>query len=247
LAERAGAHAALVEVVASEKISPSLQQIDLAHPNIAQLAGVAGNDVMVRVQRDDGQYVRRRYSVRSVDERSSTLRLWVSTAHQGAGAQWANSVRAGDVVDLIGPRGKILLDEMADWHLFVGDVTALASFYRLAENVESPGRVIFVVELDTIDDALTPHLDEAVAPTGIFVERQGRAQGDPSALLSALSAFEFPPDEGHAYLFGEFATMRSARVALEDRGLAPGAIDLKAFWRAGTANAEHGEPPKDEN
>ena len=243
LAERTGAHAAIVNVSSREALSASMVQIALTHPDIATLVGAPGNDVMVRVS-DGDHHVRRRYSVRSLDDDQATAKLWISTTHSGPGADWARSVSPGDPVDLIGPRGKIALDEMADWHLFVGDLTALGAFYRLAESVEAPGRVIFVVELDSIDDALTPTLVEGIGPTAIFIERRNRPLGDPSALLAALASFEVPTGPGHAYLFGEFATVRTVKSALLDRGFDESAIDVKAFWRAGTSNAEHGEPPK---
>ena len=62
--------------------------------------------------------------------------------------------------------------------------------------------------------------------------------------MRGLAAFALPPDEGHAYLFGEFNAMKAVRTALLDRGLSKEQISLKAFWRAGSANADHGEPDK---
>jgi len=99
----------------------------------------------------------------------------------------------------VGPRGKITLDPLADWHLFLGDTSGLAAFYRMAESIETPGRAIFVVEVDDIDDALTAPFDEGLGVTGIFVERNGRAYDDPAGLLGGLAAFEMPAHEGHAY------------------------------------------------
>jgi NADPH-dependent ferric siderophore reductase len=133
---------------------------------------------------------------------------------------------------------------MADWHLFVGDTSALGAFYRMAESIEPPGCAVFIVEVESPDDALTPRLDEAIVPTGIFVDRRDRDRSNPEGLLKGLSVFEFPQGEGHAYLFGEFSTLRVARAALMDRGFDANSIDLKNFWRAGAANQEHGEPPK---
>jgi len=52
-----------------------------------------------------------------------------------------------------GAPGKIVLDTDADWHLFMGDITCLGSAYRMAQSVEAPGRVVFVVETDHCDDA----------------------------------------------------------------------------------------------
>jgi NADPH-dependent ferric siderophore reductase len=220
--------------------------VTVALDSPSEIAGVPGNDVMVRLEDSPGHFVRRRYSVRSVDELAGTISIWVTTAHDGPGSRWASSVTAGDVVDLIGPRGKIVLDSMADWHLFVGDTSALGAFYRLAESIDPPGQAIFVVEVESPDDVLTPVLPEGIGPTGIFVDRRDRARGDASGLLNALAVFEFPEGDGHAYLFGEFHCMKAVRAALVDRGLETEQIDLKAFWRAGVANQEHGEPPKDE-
>jgi len=243
LAQRLGVLASLCSVVSSRRISPSLQEVVLAGD--VALAGVPGNDVMIRVVDDAGRPTRRRYSVRSVNEEAGTFTLWVAQDHDGPGARWARQANAGDAVDVVGPRGKIPLDPMADWHLFIGDVSALGSFYRMAESIEVPGRAIFIVETDSAEDAVTTTFDEGLGVTGIFVDRNGRSANDPAGLLSGLSAFAFPPDEGHAYLFGEFKVTKVLQSALVDRGLSDAAISRKAFWRFGQANEDRGEPAKD--
>ena len=243
LAKRLNAQARLFEVVTSSPLGASLREVVLRGD--PALAGVPGNDVMVRLVDAKGKYVRRRYSVRSVDEAQGLVTLWVVTSHEGAGAHWAREATPGDQVDLIGPRGKINLDPLAAWYLFVGDTSGLASFYRMAQSIETPGRAIFIVEVDDINDALTAPFDEGLGVTGIFVERNGRAYDDPAGLLGGLAAFEMPAGLGHAYLFGEFHVVRALGVALSDRGMAQEQQSHKAFWRAGRHNAEHGEPEKD--
>ncbi|MBU6234130.1 MAG: siderophore-interacting protein [Acidobacteria bacterium] len=241
LAERLSTSVGVGVVHATRAISPSLHEIVLH--GVSALAGVPGNDVMLEVTHE-GRPVRRRYSVRSVDRELDTLTLWIATHHDGAGATLARTVTEGTALDVVGPRGKIGLDELADWHLCIGDVSSLAAFYRLAESIEPPGRVVFIIEVDDPADALTPSLPEGLGVTGIFVDRDGRPRGTADGLLSGLAAFAFPPDDGHAYLFGEFGAMNVLRTALLDRGLSPEAISLKAFWRVGSANADHGEPDK---
>ena len=241
LAERLGTSVGVGTVVAASQISPSLREVVLS--GVSTLAGVPGNDVMLEVTHE-GRPVRRRYSVRHVDPEADTLTLWLATHHPGAGAELARTVTVGTELDVVGPRGKIGLDPLADWHLFIGDVASLAAFYRLAESIEEPGRAIFIIELENPDDAITPHLPEGIGVTGIFVDRDGRPSGTAEGLLSGLAAFAFPPDDGHAYLFGEFSAMKTIRTALLDRGLEDAAISLKAFWRVGSANADHGEPDK---
>jgi len=243
LAERLGVNAYVGSVVSSKQISTSLYEVILKG-NAEKLAGVPGNDVMVRMTDNNGAFGRRRYSVRSVDAENDQFTLWVSTDHEGPGSHWAKNAKPGDEVDLVGPRGKIPLDPLADWYLFMGDVSGLAAFYRMAESIEIPGKAIFIVETKHDDDAVTASLDEGLGVTGIFVDKNGRAENDPAGLLSGLSAFAFPPDEGHAYLFGEFTITKVLREALLDRGLKDEQISRKAFWRHGEKNAENGEPSK---
>jgi NADPH-dependent ferric siderophore reductase len=243
LAQRLGVLASVCQVVSSHRISPSLQEVILKGD--VALAGVPGNDVMIRVTDATGRPTRRRYSVRSVDAEAGTFTLWIAQDHNGPGAQWAGEASVGDSVDVVGPRGKIPLDPMADWHLFIGDVSALGSFYRMAQSIEVPGRAIFIVETDHAEDAVTATFDEGLGVTGIFVDRAGRSANDPAGLLSGLSAFAFPPDDGHAYLFGEFHVTKVLQSALTDRGLDAESISRKAFWRFGQANEDRGEPAKD--
>ncbi len=211
------------------------------------LCGVPGNDVMIRLEDPSGSFVRRRYSVRSVDADRDQFTLWICTIHDGPGSRWVRGASPGSHVDVVGPRGKIPLDRQAEWHLFMGDATGFSAFYRLAQSIEAPGRAIFIVEIDHDDDARTAEFDEGVGVNAIFVKRFGRARNDPSGLLSGLGAFAFPAGQGHAYLFGEFSVINVLRTALLDRGLADEQISRKAYWRTGRRNAENGEPEKDQS
>ena len=211
------------------------------------LAGTPGNDVMIRIKNANGKFVRRRYSVRDANPALGQFSLWVTTNHEGPGSLWAQHAQPGDQFDAVGPRGKHVLDTGAEWHLFIGDTTGLASFYRLAESIEAPGRAIFIVEIEHPDDALTATFQEGIGVTGIFVDRQGRTKDDSRGILNGLAAFALPPGRGHAYLFGEFHVIKTAKTALFDRGMDDEQISLKAYWRSGRQNADHGEPEKSED
>ena len=246
LAARLGAVAAVCDVVGTKHLSPSLTEVTL-RGNALALTGQPGNDVMVLVGGNDEHIVRRRYSVRQVASERDEFTLWVTTGHDGDGARWAKSATPGDQVDVIGPRGKILLAEDVDWHLFMGDVSSLATFYRMTESISTPSKVLFVVEIAHPEDALTTQLADVVAVTGVFVDRAERAPNDPAGLLSGLAALTLPAGRGHAYLFGEFAVIRALLRPLADQGVESADVSSKAFWRAGRPNAAHGEPVKSED
>jgi NADPH-dependent ferric siderophore reductase len=243
LAERTGANATRCEVASTTRLSTNLVEIAL-RGNAEALAGIPGNDVMIRLTDANGRLVSRRYSVRDVDTAKDELTLWVTVDHEGPGSTWVLNAQPGDEIDVIGPRGKIPLDPVADWHLFMGDVSALAASYRMASSIDVPGRAIFIIEIDAPDDALATSFDEGLGVTGIFVERRGRDLNDAAGLMSGLAAFELPPDLGHVYLFGEFHVVRALLAAVTDRGVAPEQISHKPYWRSGLSNAEHGEPDK---
>ena len=245
LASRLGATAVMAKVVAVRDLGPSVKQIHLAHDAARQLAGIPGNDVMIRLADSLGGFVRRRYSVRDVSDDEMSFSLWVTTGHSGVGSTWAREVAVGDYVDVVGPRGKIPVAHEAQWHLFIGDLSGLGAFCRMAESLTAPGVAQFVIEVDDPADVHFARLPEGVSARTSFVQRGDRSLGDPSALLSALSTVTLGAGDGHAYLFGEMSTSQVIRRELLDRGLADEQISLKSFWRAGRSNEEHGEPLPD--
>jgi NADPH-dependent ferric siderophore reductase len=210
------------------------------------LAPAPGQDLMVAVpvEGGDGSF-RRRYSIRHFNAAAARIELWIDTAAGGPGSRWAASAPIGSTIEAIGPRGKIGLDPMADWHLFIGDLSFLPAAFAMAESIEPPGQAIFLFELDGSDGALRPDVGEGIGLTLGIIERGGRPLGDATGLLSGLAALELPDDEGHAYVGGELRVVAALRAALEERGLASASIDAKPYWRRGVANLAHGEPRKD--
>lgn len=243
LAERLGVLAATCVVRSSRPLSTNLYEVVLDGPG-SELGGPAGSDVMLLLGGSSHARLRRRYSVRSAT--ADSLTLWIATGHAGVGAQWARTVTPGTRIDVVGPRGKIHLDPVADWHLFIGDASALGAFYRLADAIEAPGQAMFIVEVSDPTDSVTASFDEGIGVTGIFVDRRDRSFRDPEGLLAGLAALSLPEGEGHAYVFSEFHVTRSVRTALMDLGLAAEQISHKAYWRDGQANKDHGEPDKTE-
>jgi NADPH-dependent ferric siderophore reductase len=74
-----------------------------------------------------------------------------------------------------------------------------------------------------------------------------RAGADPASaghLVDALETVDFPSGVGHAYLAGELSVVAAMRAALLGRGMTAEQISAKPYWRAGRANAAHGEPER---
>lgn len=244
LARLDGVTAAVLTLVGRRHVSPSLIEVVLAG-EVAALAGQPGNDLMlaVPIAGGDGSF-RRRYTMRDVAVDEGKITLWIDSTSRGPGSIWAATAPLGSTIEAIGPRGKVVLDELADWHLFIGDTSFLAAAYALASAIEPPGQALFVFEIEDPADEITPALDEGIGVTAVFVERSGRSGNDPAGLLAGLAALELPDDIGAAYVGGELAVVAALRTALTERGFDEDAINAKPYWRLGVANQAHGEPDK---
>ena len=246
LARLEGAQAYDLVVAARSALSPALVEVTL-RGDIDDLRPLPGNDLMlaVPVEGGDGSF-RRRYTIRAIDHASSTLTLWIDETAGGPGAGWATSAPLGTTIEAIGPRGQITLDPLADWHLFIGDLSFLAAAYAMAEAIEPPGQAIFLLQVDHPDHLVTPHLDEGIGVTLGVIEREGWGLADPAGLLAGLAALDLPEDEGVVYVGGELRVVAALRTALVDRGFSAERIRSKPYWRDGVSNLAHGEPKKDD-
>jgi len=230
-----------LEVVESAPLSPGMQRLVLTAPELAGLQYEPGQDMMLMVAVDGDRPVRRRYTIRALDRERRLLTIDVVRHAGGPGERWVAAARPGDKIEGIGPRGKIFLDPDADWHLFIGDDSALPAYLAMAGAVPARRRALVILEVPGPDG-------EQDAPAGAevtWLHRAGRPAGDPAALVEAAGAVALPPGRGHAYLAGEATAVLRLREALAARGLAPEQISPKAYWGRGRANASHGEPAKD--
>ena len=89
---------------------------------------------------------RRRYTVRSWDPASRTLTLdFVVHGHHGVAGQWAAKAEPGSVLVFEGPGAGYRPDPTADWHLLVGDESALPAIAASLEAI--PTDALAVVRL----------------------------------------------------------------------------------------------------
>ena len=228
-------------VVDSSPLSPGMQRLVLTAPELAGLEYQPGQDMMLMVAVDGDRPVRRRYTIRALDRERRLLTIDVVRHADGPGERWVAAARPGDKIEGIGPRGKIFLNPDADWHLFIGDDSALPAYLTMAGAVPAGARALVILEVPGPDA-------EQDAPAGAqvaWLHRDGRPAGDPAVLVEAAGTVALPPGRGHAYLAGEATVVLRLREALAARGLAAEQISPKAYWGRGRANASHGEPAKD--
>ena len=237
LAARVGASVLRLEVVDGFDLTPSMRRLRLRDQTLRTLSYEPGQDLMVAVPVDDSLTTRRRYTIRRIDRDTGIVDLDISRHSDGPGARWATEVAPGDEVDAIGPRGKVVLDGDADWHLFIGDETFVPAVAAMVEAVPGGRPALAVIEVDGSIEEQPLSADPCV-----WVHRGDGPLGDPALLTGAASAIDLPPGRGHAYVAGEKQVVAEVKAVLLGRGMTAEQVSAKSYWRLGVANAPHGEP-----
>ncbi len=229
-----------LEVVASERLTPVMQRVVLTAPELAGFSHRPGQDVMLRVAVTGGRPVRRRYTIRGVDRERRLLTLNIVRHADGPGERWVAAAQPGDAIEGIGPRGKIFPSPDADWHLFLGDESALPAFFAMAESLPAgtPATVLLEVPGPQDEQPLAAAAEVSLS----WLHRGSGPAGEPGALTAAAGQVPLPPGRGQAYLAGEARVVLALREVLTGRGLAQDQLSPKAYWGRGKANADHGEP-----
>jgi NADPH-dependent ferric siderophore reductase len=175
--------------------------------------------------------VRRRYTVRSWDRASRLLTLdFVVHGDDGVAGPWAATVQPGDVLVFEGPGSGYLPDPAADWHLMVGDESALPAIAASLEAVPAGARVVVRLLCDGPD-----HQVPLTTPGDIdlqWLHRSGDAEKDAALLADAVAAAGFPAGRVHAFVHGEAEEVRAVRRhLLDERGLERRDMSCSPYWR----------------
>lgn len=233
-----------LEVVESRMITPRMHRIRLIGETFRSFDYRPGQDVMLWVPADGERMLYRRYTIRHFDRQTGSLDLDIF-AHRmgGPGEHWVKTVQPGDVVEVVGPRGKISL-VAAPWHLFVGDETYLPATFAMLEAL--PAATPAWAFLEVADAQEEQPLEVSADVHLTWIHRGAAAPGGPAGLVAAVETTELPVAPGHAYIGAELQVAREVRRALEARGFDSTRLSSKAYWGRGRANAGIGEPKEAE-
>jgi NADPH-dependent ferric siderophore reductase len=172
----------------------------------------------------------RTYTVRALDHAAGELTIdFVHHGDVGLAGPWAAAARPGDVLRLAGPGGAYSPDVDADWHLMIGDESALPAISAACERV--PAGVPVVAVLEVADAAEEQKIG---CPGALHTTWLHRRPGEPDQLLDAVRALEFAPGRVHAFVHGEAGIVRGVRRHLVDERVVPRELlSVSGYWRRG--------------
>lgn len=214
-----------------DPLSPHVRRITFTGESLADFVSASFDDhVKLMLNADSDQPVMRDYTPRHFDTAARTLSIEFDLHGSGPAAQWAAQAQPGQSVMVGGPRGSFIVPTDYDWHLLVGDDTALPAIQRRLEELPA-GTHALVVAL-VADAAERPTLRSA-APLSVH---WASTEAD---LLAAVNALPLPAGEGYAWAAGEARLMAELRRQLVGpKGLSPQHMRVAAYWKRG-ASAHH--------
>ncbi len=126
----------------------------------------------------------RDYTPRRHDAKAGTLEIDFALHEAGPATQWAEQAKPGDVVGVGGPRGSFIVPTEFDWHLLIGDDTALPAIARRLAELPAGARAVVLAEIDSEADEI-PFDTQADLDVEVGAPPRHRAGPEPRAARRA--------------------------------------------------------------
>lgn len=194
---------------------------------LAQFTSLSFDDHVKFMFDVNGEQVRRDFTPLHYDLDKRELTLEFALHDDGASSTWARAATVGQRAIIGGPRGSMVIPQDYDWHLLVGDRSALPAIRRRLAELPTASRVLAIIHASGADRlALDTQADVDL-----------RWVDDDAALVEALRVLPLPAGEGFAWFGGEAATAKAVRAILaDDKGLPKEAMRVSAYWKQGVAD-----------
>lgn len=177
--------------------------------------------------------VMRSYTVRQYDPDARELAIdFIHHGDEGVGGPWAHQVRPGDEMLVNGPGGVYAPGAEADWHLLVGDESALPAIAVSLETMPAGAlaHVFLEVEDASEEQPLVTKADAQVR----WLHRSAGAD-----LVGAVRELEFPDGTLQAFVHGEAGFVRRLRrFLLDEREMRKDLLSISGYWRRGATDEE---------
>jgi NADPH-dependent ferric siderophore reductase len=173
---------------------------------------------------------RRRYTVRTWDPTTLELVLdFVVHADEGVASRWALKAQPGDVLVFEGPGSGYRPSPDSDWHLLLGDESALPAIAASLEALAPGDRAVVRLVCDGPEHEIA--IDSPADVDLVWLHRHGDER-DESLLLAAVEALDFGEGTPFGFVHGEADEIRGVRRhLLQERGLTRANLSCSPYWR----------------
>lgn len=169
----------------------------------------------------------RDYTPRRFDQDARELVLDFVLHGDGPAGSWAAQARAGQTLNIGGPRGSFVVPTAFDWHVLIGDETALPAIARRLEELPASAQALVLIEVPGAANQL-PLTSSAKTDIRWLPRDQG------VSLAQAAAALQLPAGEGYVWVAAESSIAKEVRAVMVERhGIDKSRIRASSYWKRG--------------
>ncbi|MBK5513694.1 siderophore-interacting protein [Pseudomonas sp. TH15] len=242
-----------LEVLRVVDLTPRMRRITLGGPELAGFVSLGTDDhvkllfpqnaaqtaaletMVLGAGKDNGPMPEMRdYTPRRYDLDSLELDIDFVLHGDGPASTWAEQAEPGQFLHIGGPRGSMIVPDIFDSYLLIGDETALPAIARRLEGLAANRRALVIIEV--ANGAEQQRLESAAQVNVIWVLRDGGKNN----LLTTVKQLQVPSGDLYAWIATETKVSRQIRrVLLDEHGLDDQFVKAVGYWRAdGTPEEE---------
>ncbi|MGH6638220.1 MAG: siderophore-interacting protein [Polaromonas sp.] len=176
----------------------------------------------------------RDYTPRRYDPQALELDIDFVLHGDGPAATWAAQAQAGQMLGVGGPRGSFVVPTAFDWHLLIGDETALPAIARRLEELPAGSRAMALIEVPdaTAETALPGSAHASLR----WLHRNGIEAGRSNLLEQAARELVLPEGQGYVWVAAESVAARAVRELMVTlHGIDKSRIRAASYWKRGAA------------
>ena len=226
-------------------LTPRMRRITVGGPELAGFVSLGADDhvkllfaqnaaeqsametLVLGAGKDNGPMpAMRDYTPRRYDLNALELDIDFVLHGDGPASTWAEQARPGQFLHIGGPRGSMIVPDIFDSYLLIGDETALPAIARRLEGLAANRRALVIIEVENGKEQQV--LQSAAEINVIWVLREGGKDH----LLSTVRQIKVPTGNLYAWVATESKVSRQIRrVLLDEHGLDEQFVKAAGYWR----------------
>jgi len=241
-----------LEVLRVVDLTPRMRRITLGGPELAGFISLGTDDhvkllfpqnaeqaaaletMVLGAGKDNGPMPEMRdYTPRRYDLEKLELDIDFVLHGDGPASTWAEQAQPGQFLHIGGPRGSMIVPDIFDSYLLIGDETALPAIARRLEGLAANRKALVVIEVE--NGAEQQLLESAAQVNVIWVLREGGKDN----LLTTVRQLQVPKGNLYAWVATETKVSRQIRrVLLDEHGLNEQFVKAVGYWRVEGSSEE---------
>jgi NADPH-dependent ferric siderophore reductase len=150
----------------------------------------------------------------------------------GPASTWAEQAKPGQQLGIGGPRGSFVVPKAFDWHVLIGDETALPAMARRLEELPASAQALVLIEVPAQSNEIP--LSTRAQASVRWLHRNGTAPGYSTLLLEAARELTLPAGEGYVWVAAESAAAKAVReIMVAQHGIDKSRIRAASYWKRG--------------